>query len=133
MNGYSRRLLVSVAVIALLGLGACASGELKPLQDSTRAQLIYHLIPARDSMGRIPTQFSWTAVTAADEYSVGIWNEVDMLIWRLNHIPGTSTPRPEDLKLEPGTYFWSISALRGGQQIAESGLAAFVVRDDTVR
>ena len=34
----------------------------------------------------------------------------------------------EDVPLEPGTYFWSISALREDNQIAESGLAAFVVR-----
>jgi hypothetical protein len=133
MNGCLRRYSALVAVVATLSLGACASNGLKPVQDSTRAQVIDHLVPARDSMGRLPAQFSWTAVQGADEYSVGIWNEVDMLMWRLDHIPGTSTPRPEDLKLEPGTYLWSISALRGGQQIAESGLAAFVVRDDTVR
>ena len=133
MKGHLRRLSALGAVIIALTVGACASGNLKPVQDSTRASVIDHLVPARDSQGRMPTQFSWTAVAGAEEYSVGIWNEVDMLMWRVDHVPGASTPRPDDLKLEPGTYFWSISALRGGQQIAESGLAAFVVRDDTVR
>jgi hypothetical protein len=133
MLGYLRRLSAVGVVLAAVGVGGCASGGVKPVQDSTRSAVIDHLIPARDSQGRVPSQFSWTAVAGAEEYSVGIWNEVDMLMWRVDHVPGTSTPRPEDLKLEPGTYLWAISALRGGQQIAESGLAAFVIRDDTVR
>jgi hypothetical protein len=32
------------------------------------------------------------------------------------------------MRLEPGTYFWTISALRGGEEITASGLSAFVVR-----
>ena len=133
MNRYSRRLSAVVAAIALFGLAACASSGTKPLQDSTRSQVIDHLVPARDSMGRIPSQFSWTTVNGADEYSVGHLERSRHVDVAENHIPGTTTPRPDELRLEPGTYFWSISALRGGQQIAESGLAAFVVRDDTVR
>jgi len=31
-------------------------------------------------------------------------------------------------KVEPGTYFWSVSALRNGEELADSGLSAFVVR-----
>jgi hypothetical protein len=133
MKGYLQRLSVLGLVIAALAAVACASGGARPVQDSTRSQVIDHLVPARDSQGRMPSQFSWTAVEGAEEYSVGIWNEVDVLMYRRDHVPGTSMPRPADLNLEPGTYLWSISALRGGQQIAESGLAHFVVRDDTVR
>jgi hypothetical protein len=103
--------------------------SLKPLNDPTRANTIDHLVPARDSVGRQPETFSWTAVAGADEYSVGIWNEVDMLMWRQNHIP-TNSVKPADLKLEPGTYLWTISALRGGEQIGESGLAAFVIKTE---
>ena len=79
-------------------------------------------------MGRVPSRFEWTAVEGAESYSVGIWNEIDRLIWRQDGVTGTSTPRPADLELEPGTYFWTISAVRGGDEIANSGLAAFVVR-----
>ena len=85
-------------------------------------------MPARDSIGRPPVRFSWTAIEGADQYSIGIWNEVDQMIWRRDHIPTPSIDRPEEIRLEPGTYFWSISALQGDQLLAESGLAAFVVR-----
>ncbi|MEQ1912928.1 MAG: hypothetical protein ABMA15_29200 [Vicinamibacterales bacterium] len=94
----------------------------------SRAPRLDHLIPARDSQGSLPSRFEWTAVPGADQYSVGIWNEVDTLIWRLDHIPTNSFTSPADLKLDPGTYFWTISALREGEEITTSGLAAFVVR-----
>ena len=94
----------------------------------SRAPRLDHLIPARDSQGNLPSRFEWTAVPGADSYSVGIWNEVDTLIWRLDHIPTNSFTSPADLRLDPGTYFWTISALREGEEITTSGLAAFVVR-----
>ena len=79
-------------------------------------------------INRSPSRFVWTKIDGADSYSIGVWNEVDMLVWRQNNIATTSVTVPEDVRLEPGTYFWSVSALREGQQVAESGLAAFVVR-----
>lgn len=94
---------------------------------SSAAPRLDHLIPARDSQGSLPTRFEWTAVAGADAYSIGIWNEVDMLIWRMDRIP-TNSFVPTDLRLEPGTYFWTISALRNGDEIAASGLSAFVIR-----
>jgi len=94
---------------------------------SSNAPRLDHLIPARDSQGNQPTRFEWTAVPQADSYSIGVWNEVDMLIWRKDHIP-TNSFVPIDLRLDPGTYFWTISALRAGEEITTSGLAAFVVR-----
>jgi hypothetical protein len=84
--------------------------------------------PPRDSVGSAPKTFSWTAVEGADSYSIGIWNEVDVLVWRQNNIATNSVARPDDVPLEPGTYFWSVSALRNGEELADSGLSAFVVR-----
>ena len=126
------RLSLSLALGALTA--GCLSNGIKVkgsgvLDDPTRASQIEHVVPARDSIGRQPETFQWTAVQGADEYSVGIWNEVDMLMWRQNHIP-TNSVKPTDLKLEPGTYLWTISALRGGEQIGESGLAAFVIKTE---
>lgn len=122
-----------VVVIGAIAAG-CSSAvhqntqALTPIQDSTRAQRLDHVLPTRDFVGAIPSRFEWTAVPGADSYSVGIWNEVDVMVWRQNNITGTSIARPEELRLEPGTYMWSIAALRGGDQIADSGLSAFVVR-----
>lgn len=134
---FGLRTATLAAAAAFLAMGiACAPSAARhentqatrPVDDPTRATVINHLVPARDSIGRAPARFSWTPVPGADSYSVGIWNEVDVLVWRQNHITETSVTRPEDVPLEPGTYFWSISALREDNQIAESGLAAFVVR-----
>jgi hypothetical protein len=93
-----------------------------------RSQRLDHVAPARDSVGSAPKMFSWTSVQGADSYSIGVWNEVDVLVWRQNNIPTNSVTRPDDVPLEPGTYFWSISALRNGEELADSGLSAFVVR-----
>jgi hypothetical protein len=93
-----------------------------------RNQRLDHVAPARDSVGSAPKTFSWTAFQGADSYSIGVWNEVDVLVWRQNNIPTNSVTRPDDVPLEPGTYFWSISALRNGEELADSGLSAFVVR-----
>lgn len=86
-----------------------------------------HVLPPRDSQGSLPTRFEWTPVPGADSYSIGVWNEVDMLIWRKDQIL-TNFYVPTDLRLEPGTYFWTISAIRGGEEMTASGLSAFVVR-----
>ena len=98
------------------------------LHSSAGSQRLDHVMPARDSVGSAPKTFSWTTVPGADSYSIGIWNEVDVLIWRQNGISTTSVTRPDDVSLEPGTYFWSVSALRNGEELADSGLSAFVVR-----
>ena len=100
----------------------------RQLQGSgTNAPKLDHLIPARDSQGSLPKLFQWTAVPGATSYSIGVWNEVDMMVWRKDQITATSFV-PTDLDLQPGTYFWTISAIQDGDEIAASGLSAFVVR-----
>jgi hypothetical protein len=107
---------------------AAPAAAVSPRASSAGSQRLDHVMPARDSVGSAPKTFSWTTVPGADSYSIGIWNEVDVLIWRQNGISTTSVTRPDDVSLEPGTYFWSVSALRNGEELADSGLSAFVVR-----
>jgi hypothetical protein len=94
----------------------------------SKVATIDHVSPAVDAIGRAPARFVWTAMAGADSYSIGVWNEVDQIIWRQDHITGTSVDRPDDVPLDPGTYLWAVSALRDGQLIGETGLAHFVVR-----
>jgi hypothetical protein len=121
-----------IAALAVVAIGAGCAPSLGGRQeapqapaanDDGRMRVIDHLTPARDSVGRSPSHFSWTPIEGADGYAIGVWNEVDQMVWRQDHIPTASIERPEDVRLEPGTYFWSVSALAGDQQ-----LAAFVVR-----
>lgn len=124
-----------VAAIVVIGL-ACApsAGPEGDAEDPSpfaqpRTGLIDHITPARDSVGKAPVRFEWTRVEGADRYAIGVWNEVDVLLWRQDNVPTNAIDRPEPVEFVPGTYFWSVSALKDGRQIAESGLSAFVVRD----
>jgi hypothetical protein len=124
----------AVAAVALGVSCAQSASRHEPAPASTASrtepvgQNIDHVSPARDSIIRAASRFAWTPIQGADSYSIGIWNEVDVLVWRQNNVPTTSVTMPADVQLEPGTYFWSVSALRNGQEVADSGLAAFVVR-----
>lgn len=141
---FGRTLCVASIASLTLCLGACAhaaSGKVDPnlrgagaierqIQGSaaTNAPKLDHLIPSRDSQGSLPKRFEWTPVQGAESYTIGIWNEVDMLIWKRANIATNALTQLDDLRLEPGTYFWSISAVREGEEITSSGLSAFVVR-----
>jgi len=123
------RLAALATLIAIASACTPSAAREEPRGPSqARARNIDHVTPARDSIGAAPTRFTWTPIEGADLYAIGIWNEVDQLIWRQDNIPATSVTLPDTVRLEPGTYFWTVSALREGSQIAESGLAAFVVR-----
>jgi hypothetical protein len=93
-----------------------------------RLPTIDHVSPARDSVGARPSRFEWTAAEHADRYAIGIWDDVDRLMWRSDRVPGTSITLPDEVELGFGTYFWSVTALREDRPIAESGRSAFVVR-----
>ena len=69
-----------------------------------RVSVIIPLFNKAPFIGRAPSRFVWTAIAGADSYSIGVWNEVDQIIWRQDHIAGTSVDRPEDVPLDPGTY-----------------------------
>ncbi|MEZ5292932.1 MAG: hypothetical protein R2745_17765 [Vicinamibacterales bacterium] len=125
------RLLVGAAIVAAC---ACSAPSASPREAATgvageqsAAVVINHVRPRRDFVGPLPERFEWTAAAGADRYALGLWDDVDRLRWRSDEITGTSVERPQDLDLEAGTYFWIVVGLRGGQQIADSGRAAFVV------
>lgn len=122
----AQAVVLAVALAASTGCAAPSAGETQaPKADE--ATVIQHRQPRRDSVGPQPETFAWTAVPGADRYAIGLWNEVDRLLWRNDDIRGTSIARPAELDLEEGTYFWTVSALKDGKEIAKSGLAAFVV------
>ena len=141
MTRLMRRMvwMMSGGVVALVASG-CATAtpaSTRPLPALATlgrpSAVLNHIAPARDSMGSSPTHFEWTPVAGADEYAVGVYNEIDMIVWRYDHIPGnvTSIDRTDGGRFEPGTYFWMVSAQKDGLEFGESGLSAFVVRPST--
>lgn len=137
---FSSRRAFARQLLAVGGAGlalACAPSQ---AQDEVQAELpsadpgpttailvIDHVEPRRDKVGPQPARFTWTAAAGADRYAIGIWNEVDRLLWRKDDVMGTTVDRPAAFDLEPGTYFWSVTGLTQGREIARSGQAAFVV------
>ena len=122
-----------LSALAVLLLGAAGAGALaagRPAATSAVAaqnQTIKHVSPRPDSRGPQPKRLEWTAVPGADSYSVGIWNEVDVRIWRVSNVKTNAVDWPQGLDVEAGTYFWSIMAIRDDRPHGDSGLAAFIV------
>src|SRR5580765_775091 len=122
-------LSAGMAILVLAGVPGRVGRHFAPSISAQGAQIqtINHLKPRRDSSGPIPDRLEWTEVKGADSYAVGVWNEVDVVIWKRGNIKTNSVEWPEDIVLDAGTYFWSVLALRDGRPIADSGLAAFIV------
>jgi len=125
----------TTVLTVLIGL-ACAPADGRSRNTSAdsesapaQAAVIEHVAPRRDSVGRAPAAFEWTRVEGADSYAIGLWNEVDVMLWRQDGIHENHVDLPKEYRLDPGTYFWSVTAIRAERSIAESGLAAFIVRD----
>lgn len=90
---------------------------------------IEHVTPRRDYVGPLPTKLEWSAVDGADSYAISVENEIEIAVFDQTGITTTTTPWPAGLRIEPGTYFWRIVALKDGRMVADSGRAAFVVQD----
>jgi hypothetical protein len=67
-------------------------------------------------------------VEGADSYTLGVWNEADRRVLFRTGVTGPSLHVDADIDFEPGTYFWSVVAVRDERPAAESGFSAFVVR-----
>jgi hypothetical protein len=88
---------------------------------------IRHLVPEPDSSGDAPKRFEWTPVKGADRYAISVFNEIDMTVWEQDDMREPRVDWPKELRVETGTYFWVVAALKDDRPIAQSGRAAFVV------
>ena len=121
-----RRAVVLLAAVSL----ACAPRESAP-EDVARIQKlqIEHVTPRPDFVGPTPATLAWSAVDGADSYTVSVENEIEIPVFDQEAITSTSVPWPKEVRVEPGTYYWRITGLKSGKIIADSGRAAFVVRE----
>lgn len=127
--------LLSLACITreVAPAAALVSPELReggPLGEATIQKIaIEHVTPRRDFVGPLPTLLEWTAAEGADSYAISVENEIEIPVFDQSGITTTSVPWPKEIRVEPGTYFWRIVGLKGDRVIADSGRAAFVVRE----
>lgn len=127
-----------VFVFVLVSL-ACAPREAVPAAANASADAvgtatiqtieIEHVTPRRDFVGPLPTKLEWTAVPGVDSYSIKVEDEIEIPVFDQDGITTTSVPWPKEVKIPPGTYFWRIIGIRAGKVVADSGRAAFVVRE----
>lgn len=103
-------------------------GTSAPSPATSQAADIRHLHPAPDAVGAQPTRFEWSAAPQAESYTLRVWNEADVRVISEAGLTVTSIDFPAEYEMPAGTYFWAIVGMRGNQPVAESGLAAFVVR-----
>jgi hypothetical protein len=122
----------SVLVLALLCL-ACApreSSDAPPPEVAEIArQQIDHVAPRRDFVGPAPARLEWTAVDGVETYHITVVTEIDSVVFQHTGARGTTLEWPAEIALGPGTYFWRVVGLRGDHVVADSGRAAFVVRE----
>jgi hypothetical protein len=121
-------LLVILALACTAPLGGAESAAGAGQSSAGKAPTIDHISPVRDSVGGVPARFEWTPVAGADSYSIGVWSEVDRLMWRQHNLETPSAQWPAGIEAEFGTYYWSVVAVKDGRPIADSGRSAFVVR-----
>jgi hypothetical protein len=128
----------SALAIALVVAAACtgaaesaapaASGASPAAGNVLTADDIRHVAPRPNFVGAAPERFEWSAVPGADNYTFGLWTEFDLQLVEMPNIQATAvTWPPEVARLDPGTYYWMVTAFTGKTGIATSGLAAFVV------
>lgn len=122
----------SAVLAVLISLACVPGGNGEPPRAAvaaiTRPQ-IDHVTPRRDFVGPAPTRLEWTSVDGADSYDVTVVTEIDSVVMQHAGARSTSLEWPSAIRLEPGTYFWRVVAMRGTDVAADSGRAAFVVRE----
>lgn len=118
--------------LALLAL-ACAPHERRdaprPEVAAITKQQIDHVTPRRDFVGPAPTRLDWTTIDGIDTYTITVITEIDRVVFEHAGARSASIEWPKEITLEPGTYFWRVVGLRGDHVVADSGRAAFVVRE----
>lgn len=121
METFRSRRALFLCLVALLCLAGAAAAQ--------KAARLEHVIPRPDYVGAHPTKLEWTAVPDAESYAVTVENEIEIVMLEQQDIQTTSLAWPKQIHLDPGTYFWRIIAIKGNRILADSGRAAFVVRE----
>lgn len=120
-------LVFSLACSSRGGAPQAAAGTAQ--EDKIQKIPIQHVIPRPDFVGPLPTVLEWTAAAGVESYVVLVENEIEIPVFEQDGITRTSTPWPKELRIEPGTYYWRIAGMKGDRVVADSGRAAFIVRE----
>jgi hypothetical protein len=71
--------------------------------------------------------FRWTAVDGADGYRMKITSRDGRVVWESELLKTAEAHLPSSVSIEPESYFWQVTALKGGSTLATSAQSKFTV------
>ncbi|MEZ5286441.1 MAG: hypothetical protein R2712_16855 [Vicinamibacterales bacterium] len=102
---------------------AAAPAETKPA-----APAVQLIEPAPGSSSGHISLFRWSAVDGADGYRMQITAAADgRVVWDSPVFHETEAELPNTVALEPESYFWQVTALKGDQVLVASAPSRFLV------
>jgi hypothetical protein len=127
--------LALAASLAAVGVGLSALLNRTPAGDSgsenTRraapSSETIELLGPKGPAGAPGWRFQWKPVAAAEAYRVHVFSEDGIPVWTSGATSETSLPPPPEAPFRTGNYLWHVSALRGGEPVARSGVGFFSI------
>jgi hypothetical protein len=71
--------------------------------------------------------FRWSAVDGADGYRMKITSGDGRVVWESELLKTAEAHLPSSVSIEPESYFWQVTALKGGSTLATSAQSKFTV------
>ncbi len=130
----SRRLSLSVLTLLLFGFVACGgSSSSAPAPagqspaPSAAAPVISLTDPPSGAFAGHFDSFRWTAVDGADAYRMKITSGDGRVVWESELLKTAEAHLPSSVSIEPESYFWQVTALKGSSTLATSAQSKFTV------
>jgi hypothetical protein len=140
--GYNPSVSTSIRVIfsasfalVLFGIVACggsSSSASAPAAQSAApgapAALVVTLTdpPSGAFSGHFDT-FRWSAVDGADGYRMKITSGDGRVVWESDLLKTAEVHLPSSVSIEPESYFWQVTAMKGPATLATSAQSKFTV------
>jgi hypothetical protein len=71
--------------------------------------------------------FRWSAVDGADSYRMKITSGDGRVVWESELLKTAEAHLPASVSIEPESYFWQVTALKGTSTVATSAQSKFTV------
>lgn len=108
--------------------GPAPGGPPAATAPETAAPVVTVIEPAPGSSSGHISLFRWEPVTGADGYRVQVTAATDQrIVWDSPVMTETEAHLPNTIALEPESYFWQVTALKGGQVLVASAPSRFLV------
>ena len=134
MLSSQRLLFSSVLAVLIFGFVACggssssapASAAQSPASGGAAPVITLTDPPSGAFAGHIDS-FRWSPVDGADGYRVKITSGDGRVIWESEMLKTAEAHLPSSVSIEPESYFWQVTALKGTSTLVTSAQSKFTV------